>query len=1211
MSASSGPQRELLSFLQDAELEHYHAPLVTQLRVTSVGQFKYVEDEDLMELGMTRPEVRRLKKYFKKECPQGAIGKLKKIWTTKSASSSAPIDPPGSPGIDKPPPSPRPSSRHIIPADHISASKTIGKGDFGDVQQGVWTTEAGDRVQVALKCVDKEKLEVGMAEFLKEATALHALEHDHIVLLYGIVLGNSQLTLVTELAPLRSLLECIKEPALRASFTVQTLCDFAYQIADGMSYLENKRVIHRDLAARNVLVFTKDKVKISDFGLSKALGMGKEYYQANLSVNLKLPIAWLAPECINFMRFTSASDVWSFGVTLYEMFSYGFQPWAALTGDQNDFLGNFDKDNSSGWQMTQKVLEAIDEPNCQRLEQPECCPADYYQLMLKCWYHDPSLRPKFTDLLSSLSQMKPERMQAFEDCSCSAQSEYLPFKANSIITVLDKRPDYAPVEGLWKGALDNGKSGYFNPSLAAPYIEVKTSLASPVHKKNKGAKVSRRESARRSKAKPEVKKLDVTMIGRPQKDLRHMGHIGYDGAVFGDVAFIGKNYDKLPVKVTSTHRPSDEMAGSTISLPVTERDRCSMVSTSTSQLSFNSCRTRTDADSIATGISDSDTLTDVSSVLDDNDGFMRSKSEDRVLDGGSRFDDFNTGEDFGDFKLPDLSSGLDLDLGPSFMDEVMKALQDPKPESEQKDKSPLLQKEEECTFDNMALTSRDDLTLTSDDLKDSGIVEASFASLDISDASSKVSDEGTNGHCHVEEGEVKRRRPKLKLIMPGSRSDSSKEKSGIKPLSASDERKIDAAIELAAELASRQSMDRTSTASADSAGDTPCAGEEEASTWSRFTRSSTANKQPERKTYTEELASLSTDMNEAVTPEAQEAYNLLVGKGSAKEKSSFQALRERRSLRQQQQPVTTERASLRNGHRSVNMNLRKPQGIPVRGAKDAVTPTEGAAEEVNPLRRLRESTVSNGGGANLNANAPFFAKLKEQEAAEGMPVVPPRVPFKKGVLNAKPPQRKHPLVMPSSSSSPQSVDRPASICSCHDLSVNVKAVTASARDLGILNGQDSFWSESVNFRDLAPCGSPQDEWGAAGESSEEDSAPIPGRYKTSDTVSYEDLMEFALDGPVHPRGSDYDTLCDEVRLMRRVLSKDITVEDCMYSLEETGWEVHNAIKLLKLKQLLSTQLAEQDRCKMALMRAHWSIDEAASYLLTNTPGSESPELVHV
>jgi len=125
-------------------------------------------------------------------------------------------------------------------------------------------------------------------EFLKEAGIMHSIDHEHVVRLYGVVLDTDSLMLVTELAPLRSLLECLKEPSLRSSFPVLTLCDFAVQICDGMQYLEQKRLIHRDLAARNILVFSKNKVKISDFGLSRALGVGKDYYQTNFNVNLKV-----------------------------------------------------------------------------------------------------------------------------------------------------------------------------------------------------------------------------------------------------------------------------------------------------------------------------------------------------------------------------------------------------------------------------------------------------------------------------------------------------------------------------------------------------------------------------------------------------------------------------------------------------------------------------------------------------------------------------------------------------------------------------------------------------------------------------------------------------------------------------------------------------------------------------------------------------------
>ena len=167
---------------------------------------------------------------------------------------------------------------------------------------------------------------------MKEYEIMQTIDHNNIVRLYGVVLDPVQIMLVTELAPLRSLLECLKESNLRSTFTVPCLADFCQQICQGMMYLESKRLIHRDLAARNILVFSKNLVKISDFGLSRALGVGKDYYQTNFNVNLKLPIAWCAPECINFLKFTSASDVWAFGVTMWEMFSYGFQPWAALTG---------------------------------------------------------------------------------------------------------------------------------------------------------------------------------------------------------------------------------------------------------------------------------------------------------------------------------------------------------------------------------------------------------------------------------------------------------------------------------------------------------------------------------------------------------------------------------------------------------------------------------------------------------------------------------------------------------------------------------------------------------------------------------------------------------------------------------------------------------------------------------------------------------------
>lgn len=139
---------------------------------------------------------------------------------------------------------------------------------------------------------------------------------------------------VSELAPYGSLLECLRRPAWELPFAVDRLCDFALQIARGMAFLAAERLVHRDLAARNVLTFALTRVKIADFGLSRCIGLDENYYRSEATASTKLPIAWCAPECVNLLKFTPASDVYAFGVTLWEMFSYGQVPWKGYSGSQ-------------------------------------------------------------------------------------------------------------------------------------------------------------------------------------------------------------------------------------------------------------------------------------------------------------------------------------------------------------------------------------------------------------------------------------------------------------------------------------------------------------------------------------------------------------------------------------------------------------------------------------------------------------------------------------------------------------------------------------------------------------------------------------------------------------------------------------------------------------------------------------------------------------
>ncbi|CAG9814391.1 unnamed protein product [Phaedon cochleariae] len=493
----------LYEFLIEAELQQYFNSFKNTLKITHPSQLKFTTDGDLIEIGMSKPEMRRLRKYYEKHFPHNYISKFKKLLTHRkhehSVNDAYLLGSTDSLTLSK---APRVSSKHIIPSSSITINKELGMGEFGVVQQGVW-------------CNEGERIQSNMVEFLKEASIMHNIDHGNIVRFFGVVLPNvdGSLMLVTELAPLRSLLECLKEPSLRASFPVLTLCDFAYQICDGMQYLE---------ANRNILVFSKNKVKISDFGLSRALGQGKDYYQTNFNVNLKLPIAWCAPECISYLRFTTASDVWAFGVCLWEMFSYGFQPWAALTGQQ--------------------ILEAIDEPNFQRLEQPDCCPLDHYALMAECWRHEAASRPHFADIGPLLAECRPEQVQA--KASSNEGPHMLSYRVGDVITVLDKKTH----QPLWKGATAGGKTGPFDPANVVAY------LGSDLP----GSSFLRADSARSSTRR----KLRSEMISAPQGDVKHTGHVGLDGAYFGDLSFLDGskgNYGAVPTQVVAPYRPHKDL----------------------------------------------------------------------------------------------------------------------------------------------------------------------------------------------------------------------------------------------------------------------------------------------------------------------------------------------------------------------------------------------------------------------------------------------------------------------------------------------------------------------------------------------------------------------------------------------------------------------------------------------------------------------------
>ncbi|CAL1536448.1 unnamed protein product [Lymnaea stagnalis] len=817
--------RDLQEFLAEAELSEYYTPLLTRLKVSTVEHLKYVKEEDLEDIGMSRPEMRRLKKFYKKEYPQGAINKLRKAILRGGGDGTGRTLSPSPPQQRAPRPASvgapyiRPPSKQLIPVDSILLNKILGEGEFGVVQQGVWTTETGEKLQVAVKKLSRDRVNTARENLLKEAAVMQEVDHDHIVRMFGLVLDTEDnLMMVTELAPLRSLLECLKDPLLRLDLPIPRLCDFSQQICDGMSYLETKRLVHRDLAARNILVFSKSQVKISDLGLSRILGAGQDYYQSKFSVNLKLPIAWCAPESINFLKFTSASDMWSFGVLLWEMFTYGFQPWAGLNGQQ--------------------ILEAIDEPNCQYLEQPDLCTNEMYNLMKECWQHDPDARPSFASLLLRLPQLRPTQVKALKDTTNPAQG-YMSLKSGDIIVVIDKSPPNTFPPGLvWRGVLSNGKSGLFDPTNAVPFIEPKIS---PVAAKT--ISLARKESSRKS-----GRKIRADMISRPQNDLRHTGHIGYDGAVFGDVSFIGDAYDKLPVRVDGGIGASRGSSVASIPHVQDSPDRNGHVRSSNSDEFLDEGRN---------GYGQSWMSRES----------LNSQSTMQSIDGRSSPSYYRDVEDdslFSDFKMPDL--GTSFDFGPSFMDEVLKALDEKEKQvSSSNDTTPTANQGRTLEADLRQVTSSGPPVPAP---RDSRASSSSSTSSSIS-VSGIISEK-----CRD-------------ILLAPQEVPKEKKQAKVKPMSASEERMVDNVMARARELTAHRLNDSQSPPVSPSQGDRSFFEEESHGIISRLKNSikRSSPKAEHKRTFSDDLENKG-DINDEVSPEAQQAYNMLVVKGSFKENMS-------------------------------------------------------------------------------------------------------------------------------------------------------------------------------------------------------------------------------------------------------------------------------------------------------------------------------------
>ena len=287
-----------------------------------------------------------------------------------------------------------------VDKESVRLIKKLGAGRFGEVWQAMWNKTT----PVAVKMLNVGS--TGLHDFVKAAVLMKQFSHPKLIQVYAASTKDVPIYIITELMKHGSLLEYLKSD--NSSLKLPQLIDMGAQVASGMAYLEQKNCIHRDLAARNVYISENHGCKVAGLSITRASETTSESHSRGMS-----PVKWTAPEALMYGRFTIKSDMWSFGILLYELFTYGQAPYPGMNNAQ--------------------VIEEIQ--NGYRMPCPENCPEQLYDVMRECWTGDPDFRPSFETMVWKLENffMDPNNRELCPDQVNILKCDITCYHANHVL----------------------------------------------------------------------------------------------------------------------------------------------------------------------------------------------------------------------------------------------------------------------------------------------------------------------------------------------------------------------------------------------------------------------------------------------------------------------------------------------------------------------------------------------------------------------------------------------------------------------------------------------------------------------------------------------------------------------------------------------------------------------------------------------------------